>query len=187
MLFASAALGALTWPLVEYLMHRFNGHEQKGKTRFSREHLAHHADPSRFTPTSVKVQMALAVVVPLLALTGWWLGAVGVAFTIGFTAMYGTYEWLHRHLHTHPPRTDFGRWARRHHFHHHFNAPNLNHGVTTALWDRVFGTLAPVEMVRVPRRHAPLWMVDETGELRPEYRDSYRLAGRVRSSRMEVA
>ena len=175
----SGLLGALGWTLTEYLMHRFDGHGMKGKTRFSRGHLDHHADPKTFAPTVLKLQIAILVLVPMAGLGLWLLGVVGLCFTVGFATMYTFYEWLHRRLHTHPPRGAWGRWARRHHFHHHFNAPALNQGVTSDLWDRVFGTLAPVERVRMPRRHAPIWMVrPEDGELRAVYVDEYILAGR---------
>ncbi len=170
--------GAWGWTLAEYVLHRFDGHGMRGRTRFSREHLAHHADPMYFAPTAYKVAVAVAVAVPL-ALAGWALfGGPGVAFAASFAATYAAYEVLHRRIHTHPPRGRYGAWARRHHLHHHFNGPHDNHGVTTALWDRVFGTLAPVRTVRVPRRHAPAWMVDANGELRPEFAGTYVLAGR---------
>jgi sterol desaturase/sphingolipid hydroxylase (fatty acid hydroxylase superfamily) len=175
----SAGVGAFGWTLAEYLMHRFDGHGMKGKTRFSRAHLDHHRDPSTFAPAWLKLQLAALVVSCLAAISWWLMGSAGLAFTTGFATMYGFYEWLHRREHTHPPTTAWGHWARRHHFHHHFNAPNLNHGVTTDLWDRVFGTLAPAEQVRVPRRHAPHWMVrPEDGELRARYVGQYVLAGR---------
>lgn len=174
----AAALGSMGWTLAEYLLHRFDGHGMKGKTRFSREHLAHHADPMYFAPTAYKAATAVLVVIPIGTL-GWFaVGGPGVLFAVCFTATYLAYEFVHRRIHTHPPRNRYAAWARQHHLHHHFNGPSLNHGVTVPVWDRVFGTLAPVEVVRVPRRHAPAWMVDEAGELRPEYVDSYVLRGR---------
>lgn len=177
LLFA-ALLGAFGWTFAEYLLHRFDGHGMKGKTRFSREHLAHHADPTYFAPASHKAAAAVAVVTPMSAV-GWWaFGAHGIVFAVAFTATYLTYEVLHRRIHTHAPATAYGAWARRHHLHHHHNGPDLNHGVTFDLWDRVFGTLAPVEVVRVPRRHAPVWMVDDGGELLASFQQQYVVKGR---------
>lgn len=174
-----AILGALCWTLTEYVLHRFNGHEMKGRTRFSREHLAHHTRPDTFAPTAYKLLTAGIVLVPMLAVTSVLLDALGVAFTVGFGLAYLGYEALHRRIHTHAPLNRYGAWARRHHFHHHFNAPHHNHGVTSDLWDRVFGTLAPVEEVRVPRRHAPHWMLDESGlSLHPDFHGLYHLRGR---------
>lgn len=175
----AALLGGFTWTLAEYLLHRFDGHGMKGKTRFSREHLAHHADPTYFAPSSHKAVAAVFVVTPM-SLVGWFVaGGQGIVFAVAFTATYLTYEFLHRRIHTHPPLTAYGAWARRHHLHHHHNGPDLNHGVTFDLWDRVFGTLAPTEVVRVPRRHAPVWMVDGSGELLPAFQAQYVVKGRA--------
>ena len=52
-----------------------------------------------------------------------------------------------------------------------------NHGVSIPLWDIVFGTLDRPERVRVPRRLAMPWLVDEQGEVRPEFADDYELVG----------
>ena len=56
----------------------------------------------------------------------------------------------------------------------------MNHGVTTSLWDHVFGTWQASEEVRVPRKHAPRWMV-ANGEVLPAFQETYHLAGRARS------
>jgi hypothetical protein len=52
-----------------------------------------------------------------------------------------------------------------------------NHGVTSPLWDKVFGTYEAPAQVRVPRRLAMIWLVDEQGELRAEFADRYVLVG----------
>ncbi|MEQ1508521.1 MAG: sterol desaturase family protein, partial [Myxococcota bacterium] len=73
------------------------------------------------------------------------------------------YEGLHRAIHVWPARTAYGRWARRHHLHHHFADPARNHGVSTPIWDWVFGTWVPVDEVVVPPRQAAKlpWLVRE--------------------------
>lgn len=178
-------LGALTWTLSEYVLHRGWGHRGQAKNPFSVEHLSHHADVSYFAPTYKKVIAAtllLAVVGPLLF---WWLGATGIAAALGFVGMYVMYEVVHRRLHTHAPVSTYGRWARRHHLHHHYRRPNLNHGVTTPIWDFVFRTLEVPEQIRVPRRNALDWMLDEGGEIREELSDEYVLVGRAPRSSIE--
>lgn len=181
------AAGVSGWTLTEYVLHRFDGHGMKGRTRFSRVHLAHHADPMWFAPAWEKAVLA-AVIVPVVGgLPTWLFGAPGVTFTLGFVAMYLTYEVLHRRIHTHPPATAYGRWMRRHHLAHHFTNPNENHGVTTSLWDHVFRTWAPSDAVRVPRRHAPAWMIDgATGEVLPEHVATYTLRGRAKRDTREA-
>ena len=96
-----------------------------------------------------------------------------VAFTAGLIATYFGYEIAHRRTHTHPPRNRYGRWARRNHMHHHFGAPMGNFGVTTSVWDRIWGTYDEPGVVTVPRRMAPVWLLDDAGEVKAEYADDY--------------
>ncbi|HHO52220.1 MAG TPA: hypothetical protein ENK18_15425, partial [Deltaproteobacteria bacterium] len=175
----AALLGGLSWTLAEYLLHRLDGHGMRGRTRSSRLHLAHHTRPDTFAPARLKVQAAIGVTIPMTSLGLWLAGPAGVAFTAGFVSAYLLYEWLHRRLHTHPPRTAWGRWARRHHFLHHFHRPHLNHGVTSPLWDHVFGTHLGGAPVVVPRRHAPPWMLTGDGQVRPELAGLFELQGRA--------
>jgi sterol desaturase/sphingolipid hydroxylase (fatty acid hydroxylase superfamily) len=172
--------GALSWSATEYLLHRFAMHEMRGKGLASREHLKHHADVTYFAPASKKLLSAAgttAVAYPLattLAGRRW-----ATAFTSGLIATYFWYEVVHRRLHTHPPTHRYGRWARRSHLHHHFGSPMRNHGVTSPVWDKAFGTYDDPGVVTVPRRMAPTWLLDADGEVRPELADDYRVKGRI--------
>lgn len=174
----SAALGAWAWTFAEYAIHNWVGHLGKGRNEFSREHLAHHRDGNYFAPARKKARMAalvIAAVGPLAVVVAGW--TAGAAFTTSFVATYLGYEWLHRRCHTHAPTGPYGRWVRKHHFYHHFNSPRRNHGVTTPLWDLVFGTYARTDRVRVPAKHAMSWLVDPaTGEVWPRYAADYVIA-----------
>jgi sterol desaturase/sphingolipid hydroxylase (fatty acid hydroxylase superfamily) len=184
----SFAVGAVGWSFAEYFLHNVGGHVARGRTRFSREHLQHHAERLYFTPWQAKVAIAVpqvAIVTSLAVFAAGW--ADGVAFAVGFLGAWLTYEVLHRRLHTHPPTGAYGRWARKHHFAHHFTAPHLNHGVTSPIWDLVFRTHLPVEQVRVPPKMAMPWLVDPaTGEVFEAYAGDYALARR-RGARREAA
>ncbi|MEL6180069.1 MAG: sterol desaturase family protein, partial [Myxococcota bacterium] len=117
------------------------------------------------------------IMMPLAILIG--TVGPGIAFTLGFLLSYVGYEVLHRRVHTHPPVGPYGRWARKHHFYHHFSRPNLNHGVTSPIWDVVFGTLETPEMVRVPAKKAMSWLLDpETGDVAEAYAADYVLVRR---------
>lgn len=159
-------LGVLSWTLAEYVLHRGLGHRAGARNPFSLEHLKHHATMDYFAPTWKKSIIAL-VILSLSAVVA------GLAFAIGFAAMYSAYELVHRRLHTHAPLTRYGRWARRHHLHHHFTRARLNHGVTTPIWDFVFRTLEVPQVVRVPRRNALPWMLDGAGKLRAQFYADY--------------
>jgi len=172
-----AALGgAFAWTLAEYILHRGFGHK-KGKNPFTVEHLAHHADHSYFAPTWKKALITVAVVTVVAPFLLWGAGAVGLAGVLGFVAMYLMYELVHRRLHTHAPVTRYGRWARRHHLYHHFKRPHLNHGVTTPLWDWVFGTLEVPSSINVPKKHILPWMVEADGRLKECFRSEFVVTG----------
>ena len=164
------ALGVLGWTLAEYLIHRFDGHGMRGKTPFSKEHLAHHRDPRTFAASWKKAVVACVAAAVLVPLTG-------VAFTAGFVAMYLTYEIVHRRIHTHAPIGAYGRWARRHHLIHHHHDPEMNHGVTSPLWDLVFGTWIGAAVVEVPRHRVPVWLQDESGSIHARFQTDYQLRG----------
>lgn len=175
--------GVLAWTLLEYLLHRFVFHGASAGRIGAREHRRHHALGDYFAPWTHKAAaalVALAVVLPAsMLLAGVAAGACG---TLGFISMYLLYEILHRRAHVRPPGGYYGRWRRKNHFAHHFVDPRRAHGVTTPLWDWVFGTRLRVERVRVPRRMAMPWLLDAEGEILPAYASDYFLVGSVKKS-----
>lgn len=183
----SALAGAAAWTALEYGLHRFLMHEMRGRGLASVEHLKHHADVTYFSPASKKLASAAATAAIALPVAR---AAVGrrhaVAFTTGLITMYFGYEVAHRRTHTHPPRNRYGRWARRSHLHHHFGAPMRNFGVTTPVWDRLFRTYDDPGVVTVPRRMAPVWLLDGAGEVRPELAADYRVKGSDRRDPAQI-
>jgi hypothetical protein len=175
---AIALLGAAGWTVTEYGLHRFAMHDMGGKGLASKEHLKHHADVTYFAPTSKKLLSAAATTSVVLPTTWATLGKRrAIAFTGGLISMYFIYELIHRRSHTHPPTNEYGRWVRRNHLNHHFGGPRRNHGVTTPVWDKLFGTYDDPGVVTVPRRMAPVWMLDGD-DVRPEYAHDYQARGR---------
>ena len=173
--------GGAAWTAAEYLIHRGLGHEYaRHRNFFSVEHVRHHATTSYFAASGKKVALAAVPSAVMGPVAGLALGrARGAAFTLGLMGMYGAYEVLHRRAHTHPPAGRYGRWLRKHHFHHHFHDPKVNHGVTSALWDHVFGTHRVPGVIAVPARQAMPWLVDPaTGQVRPEHAADYTLVGK---------
>jgi sterol desaturase/sphingolipid hydroxylase (fatty acid hydroxylase superfamily) len=180
-LLLSIVSGAAGWSFMEYALHCWGGHAARGRTFFSREHLAHHANPGYFTPTPLKLATAAPFLVVLAAVSVKLGGALqGLVFTTSFAASWALYELAHRRIHTHPPHSAWSRWRRLNHIHHHFREPRMNHGVTSPLWDVVFRThVAVKEPIRVPRRLAMPWLLAPgTTELDPAYAADYTLAGR---------
>ncbi len=167
------AAGWFAWTIGEYVLHRFGMHALKGRGLASREHLNHHAHRD-----SILEKWALSWTGVLLV--GFALGAVvQPALGVGWVVGYGFYDLQHFLAHRRAPRTRYERWLRRHHFHHHFGHPMANHGVTWSLWDRAFGTYEEPGRIRVPRRMAMVWLLDERGEPRSEFAADYEVVGRA--------
>ncbi|HXH17686.1 MAG TPA: sterol desaturase family protein [Chitinophagales bacterium] len=168
--------GALLWTFLEYFLHRFLGHWKKGRNDFTREHLRHHRETNYFAPAYKKAIAATIVVSLVAAVTGFLSGRLqGISFALGLGIMYTAYEFIHKRAHTHAPINFYGRWLRKHHFYHHFKDPKKNHGVTSPIWDIVFGTNVNPGVVTVPRALSPPWLIDgTTGKILPEYAEEYK-------------
>ncbi len=177
-LIAAAIGGALTWTLLEYLIHRWMGHDRRfRKSPFGVEHVRHHIEGNYFAPTYKKLIAATVFVAIAIGPALLVLGTpLGVAYVVGLVGFYGVYEWLHRREHTHAGIGPYGRWARRHHFHHHFVDGRVNHGVTSPIWDFVFGTYRQPSTIPVPRKLCMAWLLDPaTGGIRTEHAATYQL------------
>jgi hypothetical protein len=173
--------GWFTWTLAEYVFHRFGMHQAKGRGLASREHLFHHANRD-----SVLEKWALSWSGVLLFGAGFaWV--LHPAFGLGWVVGYGFYDWQHYWAHRRAPRNRYQRFVRRHHFHHHFGHPMANHGVTWPLWDKVFGTHEVPGTIKVPRRLAMVWLVDDLGAVKAEFAGDYEVVGRRAADAQQAA
>lgn len=129
-LFAS---GLFLWTLLEYAIHGWMGH--RFVTFVTPIHAVHHRDPHAVFALGAWMPAA----VPLLA----GLACGAWRFTLvygGLVAGLAAYEALHYRIHFRVPCCRFEARLRTRHLIHHYCAPTLCYGVTTALWDRVFAT-----------------------------------------------
>ena len=182
--FAAVICGVMTWSFLEYCIHRVLGHDRRTfPNPFGSEHTRHHAEGDYFAPTWKKSLVALAALLLVAPLAVWAVGLLyGPLYAVSFVTMYVSYEVVHRRAHTHAGFTAYGRYLRRHHFHHHFENPRSNHGVTSPIWDVVFGTLEKPSVIHVPRKLQMRWLADPaTGEVREAHRPSYELVGKDRA------
>jgi sterol desaturase/sphingolipid hydroxylase (fatty acid hydroxylase superfamily) len=181
----AALCGVASWTLLEYLIHRWMGHDRRfRRTPFGIEHVRHHIEGDYFAPTWKKLIIAALVTavlaVPATALVG---GARAAAYLLGLMGFYGMYEVVHRRAHTHAGIGPYGRWLRRHHFRHHLVDARTNHGVTSPIWDVVFGTYRSATLIKVPPKLAMVWLLDPTtGQVRPEHAATFVLGKRPSES-----
>lgn len=169
--------GLVLWTMLEYGIHRFGGHARWMSKLVRREHMQHHATPDYFTSFARKMLLAVPVLGAAFALSAVVLGpALGASFVSGTMFGWWFYHQVHAATHLRGPRNRYGVWARRHHLHHHFQNAKRNHGVTSPVWDWVFGTLEQPSTIKVPRRqvHCFAWLL-EGDEVRDEYAGTYRV------------
>ena len=130
--------GLASWTLVEYAMHRYVLH---GMQPFRRWHAAHHERPQALicTPTLLSGTLIIVLVfIPALTLGDVW-GAS--ALTLGILAGYLAYTVTHHATHHwHADLAWLNRRKRWHALHHHHVDHPECYGVTTTLWDYVFGS-----------------------------------------------
>lgn len=139
--------GLFLWTLLEYVLHRWVFHFRPSPgSELQRDlafliHGVHHDwphDADRLVmPPLVAAILAVLVGVPMRVLLGpTWFAPVFA----GLVAGYLWYDMTHFATHHLRPRTAFGELQRRNHMLHHFKHPGRLFGVTSPLWDFVFGT-----------------------------------------------
>lgn len=172
-------LGALTWTLLEYCIHRWLGHDARFRPNFfAAEHTRHHSEGNYFSPAWKKILAAGGILTLIGLPVYWFFGQGGGVYLLGIVLAYLSYEYIHYSFHVTSGRLGYWKRMRRHHFSHHFSNPRLNHGVTSPLWDYLFRTYKAPDLIRVPRKLQMCWLADaETGEVFPELSAWYELKG----------
>jgi sterol desaturase/sphingolipid hydroxylase (fatty acid hydroxylase superfamily) len=163
-----AILGFISWGLLEYVMHRWVLHGPPSVAR--RGHAQHHAAPSALISTPL-------FVITIAALALW--GLLRLVLTDGPAAflvfgLYAGYNYFALvHHHQHHRRNDLAsvacwrRLERCHHLHHH--RQDVNFGVSTTIWDRLFGTFHPATE---PATHYVFWSTIRSYRMKPTRKPS---------------
>ena len=66
-----------------------------------------------------------------------WVNPLMGGFIIGYIA----YDLTHYATHHWPMRSGYARYIKRHHMIHHYKNPEARFGVSSPIWDMVFGTM----------------------------------------------
>jgi len=144
-LLAIGVLGLFVWTLTEYCLHRFVFHypaqSRIGKYLVFMFHGVHHAAPRDKTrlvmpPAGGIILLAGLYQVFRLVVPAPWIEPFCAFFIIGYLA----YDYVHYATHHFPMRTPLLHFIKVYHLQHHYGAKGLRYGVSSPLWDRVFGT-----------------------------------------------
>ena len=139
-------LGFFSWTFVEYLLHRYLFHFES-ETAFGQRihflvHGIHHVDPQDPTRLVMPPLLGIPIASCLFLIFRLSLGPVWVyPYFSFFLVGYLCYDYTHFALHHFKPRTRLGIWLKKNHMSHHYIQPNAHWGVSSPLWDFVFGTL----------------------------------------------
>ncbi len=140
------AMGILVWSLMEYVLHRFVFHYISENPRLNKViyklHGIHHEYPRDrerlFMPPVPSIIVASLFFSIQYLIMGW----NALAFFPGFLSGYLLYGSMHYAIHAFTPPAFLKALWRNHHLHH-YKYPEKGFGVSSVLWDHVFGTVPP--------------------------------------------
>ncbi|MCB0639501.1 MAG: sterol desaturase family protein [Lewinella sp.] len=151
--------GMLLFTLVEYVIHRWVYHPHEGASaafvKFTDTvHGVHHDHPKDKQRLAMPPVLSVVVGTLLLGIFRLLLGQYAFASLAGFMVGYALYLLIHFSVHIfRKPHNVFGAlWTN--HALHHYGDPNTMYGVSSPLWDHVFGTLYKKQAGDRPRHIA---------------------------------
>jgi 4-hydroxysphinganine ceramide fatty acyl 2-hydroxylase len=137
-------LGVLLWTLVEYLIHRYIFHYEPkshlGKRLHYIIHGVHHDYPNDarrlVMPPSISVPLAVLFYILFLLIFGHLAPGVFAGLVFGYVC----YDMLHYATHHFPMKRGLWLWLKQYHLRHHYKDDDAGFGISSPLWDFVFGT-----------------------------------------------
>lgn len=138
--------GLFMWTFMEYVLHRYVFHIDKYFPKMKRFHYivhgVHHDDPR--DRERLFMPPVPGTIIAFLLFLFWYLvfDLNALAFMAGLSNGYLFYSYIHYTIHTNPLNRIFHKhWS--HHAKHHYKHPDKAYGVSSPLWDMVFGTMPP--------------------------------------------
>jgi sterol desaturase/sphingolipid hydroxylase (fatty acid hydroxylase superfamily) len=142
--------GLFVWTVTEYILHRYVFHYEPtsavGKYLHFMMHGVHHDYPNDSKRLVMPPSLSLPLASLFFGLYYLILGSTYVfPFLGGFLVGYMLYDEIHYATHHAPLKNGVWQKVKRHHVLHHYHDPGKGFGVTSPLWDYVFGTVDPTE------------------------------------------
>jgi len=137
-------LGILLWTLFEYLIHRYIFHYEP-KSRLGKRlhyivHGVHHDYPNDarrlVMPPSISVPLAVLFYILFLLIFGHLAPSVFAGLVFGYVC----YDMLHYATHHFSMKRGPWLWLKQYHLRHHYKDDDAGFGISSPLWDYVFGT-----------------------------------------------
>jgi sterol desaturase/sphingolipid hydroxylase (fatty acid hydroxylase superfamily) len=137
--------GFISFTFVEYIVHRFVYHlsthtEARKKFQYN-AHGVHHEFPKDKDRLAMPPLLSITISTILLLLFRLVMGDFTFAFLPGFLVGYAYYLSVHYMVHIYQPPKNFLRLLWVNHSIHHYRDGDVVFGVSSPLWDYVFGTM----------------------------------------------
>ncbi len=137
--------GLLLFTFTEYVMHRYVFH-MSTHTKFRAKiqytmHGVHHEYPKDKERLAMPPIISITLALVLLGLTYTIMNKYAFAFLPGFVLGYAGYLFVHYITHAYPPPKNAFRLLWLNHSMHHYKDGDKAFGVSSPLWDYVFGTM----------------------------------------------
>jgi sterol desaturase/sphingolipid hydroxylase (fatty acid hydroxylase superfamily) len=137
-------LGIFSWSLAEYVLHRHLFHFTNSNKFVKAFHFAmhgyHHENPTDTNRLFMPPVPAFLFLVVFFGLFYLFLGSYTWFYLPGFEFGYLSYSFMHYSMHARKaPKSLEKLW--HHHIVHHYKEPEKAFGVSSRIWDRLFGTM----------------------------------------------
>lgn len=138
-------LGALAFSWVEYMVHRHVFHMRtysaiRTKMQYTM-HGVHHEFPKDKDRLAMPPILSITISTVLLLIFRVILGDMVFAFLPGFLVGYASYLAIHYMVHAYQPPKNFLKWLWINHGVHHYKDGEIVFGVSSPLWDYIYGTM----------------------------------------------
>lgn len=137
-------VGMLLFTLAEYLIHRYIYHlptvYEEGHVPYAL-HGIHHKYPKDKKRLVMPPVLSILISAGILGINFLIMGNIALPFTAGFLFGYAAYLSVHYIVHRFKPPKNIFKTLWTHHSVHHYLDDTKAFGVSSPLWDYVFGTM----------------------------------------------
>jgi sterol desaturase/sphingolipid hydroxylase (fatty acid hydroxylase superfamily) len=131
-------VGVLFFTFLEYAVHAWLFHKNHPLKVFIEGHAHHHQNP--FSYDAMPFFMSAVIAAVFVWILHFIMPLADAMALVGGMALgYFNYGIMHHIMHRREFKSKYWRYMQEFHFVHH-KKPLLNHGITTDIWDRIFGT-----------------------------------------------
>lgn len=140
------ALGVFVWTAAEYILHRFVFHFEPSSPWGRRMHFVFHGVHHDYPRDAMRLVMPPSASIPLAFIFYFLFTLIFSdkghlwAFFPGFVFGYLIYDMMHYAMHHANFKSGIFKKIKQHHMLHHYDDMSKGYGVSSVLWDKIFGS-----------------------------------------------